>query len=174
MAGGTYFLGELTSQFPTEGFQLNLALILFICIFLPGTIVHYWIVWCTTRACKSAQLSYLKEYIRSNYNHPTHWRNEKSKQQRHDIMCRGGQETIQSTVHFLVDLTATGLNIFLNTISIILVTDLTLGFVIILAGLLGLLIIHLSGIGIAESSRNEMLADNQLNSHLVEVGTILS
>lgn len=163
---GTYFLGHIANVYPVEGFQLNLALVLFICILLPGTIIHYWVVWCTTRAYKSAQLSYLDEYMRSNYNHPTHWREEKSKQQRHDMMCRGGQEAIQSAVHFLVDFTATGFNILLNTISIILVTDLTLGLIIVLAGLLGLWIIHLNGSEIAESSRNEILADNQLNAHL--------
>jgi len=166
VAGGTYFLGEITRQFPIEGLKLGMMLCLFICIFLPGTIVHYWVVWCTTRAYKSAQLSYLNEYIRSNYNHPTHWRNEDSRQQRHDIMCRGGQETILSTVNFFSDLTATGLNILLNTISIILVTDVTLGVVIIVAGLLGLGIIHLAGAKISETSRNEMLTDNQLNAHL--------
>lgn len=166
VAGGTYFLGELTSQFPVQGFQVSLALILFVCIFLPGTIVHYWIVWCTTRAYKGAQLTYFNDYIRSNYNHPTHWRNEQSKQQRHDIMCRGGQETIQSAVNFYVDLTATGLNILLNTISIILVTDLALGGIILMAGFAGLGIIYFSGLKISESSRNEMLADNQLNAHM--------
>jgi ABC-type transport system involved in cytochrome bd biosynthesis fused ATPase/permease subunit len=166
VAGGTFFLGHLANLYPTEGFQLSSAIILFICILLPGTIIHYWVVWCTTRAYKSAQLNYLNEYIESNYNHPTHWRDEKSKQQRHDMMCRGGQETIQSAVYFLVDFTATGLNILLNTISIILVTDLTLGLIIIVAGLLGLWMIHLFGTSIAESSRNEILADNQLNAHL--------
>lgn len=100
VAGGTYFLGEITRQFPIEWLKLSTAFCLFICIFLPGTIVHYWVVWCRTRACKSAQLSYLNEYIRSNYNQPTHWRNEDSKQRRHDIMCRGGQETVLSTVYF--------------------------------------------------------------------------
>lgn len=166
VAGGTYFLGKLSSEFPTEGFQLNLAISLFICILLPGTIVHYWVAWCTTRANKAAQLNYLNQYIQSNFNHPMHWRNEKSKQQRHDIMCRGGQETIQSSMLFIVDVVATGLNIVLNTISIIFVTDLLLGLTIIVAGLLGLLIIHLSEAKISESSRNEMLADNQLNAHL--------
>jgi len=166
VAGGTYFLGEITRLFPIEGFQISTALYLFVCIFLPGTLVNYGVVWCTTRAYKSAQLSYLNEYIRSNYNQPTHWRNEDSKQQRHDIMCRGGQETILSTIYFLSDLTATGLNIFLNTISITLVTDVTLGIVIALAGFLGLGIIHFAGEKISETSRNEMLADNQLNAHL--------
>jgi len=166
VAGGTYFLGEITRQFPIEGLRLGIMLCLFICIFLPGTVVHYWVVWCTTRAYKSAQLNYLNEYIRSNYNNPTHWRNENSRQHRHDIMCRGGQETILSTVYFLSDLTATGLNILLNTISIILVTDVTLGVVIVVAGLLGLGIIHLAGDKISETSRNEMLTDNQLNAHL--------
>lgn len=166
VAGGTYFLGELVSSFPTHGFQPVLAITLFICIFLPGTLVHYWVVWCTTRASRLTQMSYINAYIKSNYNHPTHWRNEKSKQQRHDIMCRGGQETIQSTVHFFVDLVATSLNIILNAISIILVTDLTLGLIIMFAGILGLGIIHFSGNRIAENSRNEMLADNQLNAHL--------
>ncbi len=166
VAGGTYFLGELVRQFPIQGFQLSSAIILFFCIFLPGTIVHYWIVWCSVRACKLAQLNYLNEYIQTNYNHPTHWRNEKSKQQRHDIMCRGGQETIQSTVYFFADLTATGLNIILNTISIILVTDLTLGIVIVLAGLSGLTIIYFSGTKIADSSRDEMLSENRLNAHM--------
>lgn len=166
VASGTYFLGEITRQFPIEGFQVSTALYLFICIFLPGTVFHYAVAWCTTRAYKSAQLSYLNEYIRSNYNQPTHWRNEDSKQQRHDIMCRGGQDTILNTVYFFSDVEATGLNILLNTISIILVTDITLGVVIVLAGLLGLGIIHLAGAKISETSRNEMLADNQLNAHL--------
>jgi hypothetical protein len=166
VAGGTFFLGEIISQYPSQGFKLNIAIALFICIFLPGTIIHYWVVWCTTRACKAVQLSYLNEYMQSNFNHPTHWRDEKSKQQRHDIMCRGGQETIQSSIHFLVDATATGLNILLNTISIILVTDLTLGLVIVFAGLLGLLLIYLSGSSIAECGRKEINADNLLNAHL--------
>lgn len=166
VACGTYFLGELSSQFPTDGFQVNLAIVLFICILLPGTLIHYWVAWCTTRANKAAQLSYLTKYIQSNFNNPTHWRDEKSKQQRHDIMCRGGQETIQSSVHFFVDVAATGLNIILNTVSIILVTDLTLGVVIIISGVLGLWIIHLAEAGISKSSRNEMLADNQLNAHM--------
>ncbi len=75
--------------------------------------------------------------MQSNYNQPTQWRDQEAKQQRHDIMCRGGQETILSAVYFFSDLAATGLNILLNTISIILVTDFTLGLVIIIAGLLG-------------------------------------
>jgi hypothetical protein len=166
VAGGTYFLGEITRQFPLEGFQVTTALYLFICIFLPGTVFHYAVAWCTTRAYKSAQLSYLDEYIRSNYNHPTHWRDENSRKQRHDIMCRGGQDTLLTAVYFFSDVAATGLNIVLNTISIVLVTDITLGVVIVIAGLLGLGIIHLAGSKIAETSRKEMLADNQLNAHL--------
>lgn len=166
VAGGTYFLGEITRQFPIEGLRLSTALCLFICIFLPGTIVHYGVAWCTTRAYKSAQLSYLNEYIRSNYNHPTHWRNQSSRLERHDTMCRGGQDSILATVYFLSDFTATGLNIILNTVAIILVTDVMLGIVIALAGLLGLGIIHLAGTKISETSRNEMLADNALNAHL--------
>lgn len=165
VASGTYLLGHITSQYPTEGIRLGPVLLLFFCIFLPGTIVAYWIVWCTTRASKAAQLNYLNEYIQSNYNHPTHWRNKDTKH-RHDIMCKGGQETIQSTVNFLIDCTATSLNIILNTISVILVTDLTLGLVIVSAGLLGLLIIHFARNGIAETSRNEMLAENRLNAHM--------
>lgn len=166
VAGGTYFLGELSRQFPLEGFKPNLAILLFICILLPGTIVHYWVAWCTNRANKSTQLRYLNRYIQSNFNHPAHWRNENSKQLRHGIMCRGGQEAIRSAVLFFIDVAATGLNIILNTISIILVTDLMLGTIIIIAGSLGLWIIHVSERKISESSRREMLADNQLNSHM--------
>lgn len=81
-------------------------------------------------------------------------------------MCRGGQDTILSTVYFLSDLSATGLNIVLNTIAIILVTDVTLGIVIALAGLLGLGLIYLAGTKISETSRHEMLAENALNAHL--------
>ncbi len=166
VAAGTFFLGEVVSQFPSRGFQEHLAVILFICIFLPGTFIHYGVDWCTVRASKLAQLNYLNEYIQTNYNHPTHWHNQTSKHQRHDIMCRGGQETIQATVYFLVDVVATSLNIIFNTVSIILVTDVTLGITIVTAGLLGLGIIHLFGNKIAISSRDEMLADNQLNAHL--------
>ncbi len=41
VAAGTYFLGEMTRQFPIEGFKFSRALSLFICIFLPGTVFHY-------------------------------------------------------------------------------------------------------------------------------------
>ena len=107
VAGGTYFLGRLSSQLPTDGFQISTAIILFICIFLPGTIIHYWVAWCTTRASKLSQLAYLEKYMKANFNQPTHWRDEKSKQQRHDMMCRGGQETVQSAVNFFGDFAAT-------------------------------------------------------------------
>src|SRR6187402_1875430 len=96
VAGGTYFLGEIVRQFPEEGLRWNTAVCLFFCIFLPGTFIHYWVVSFTTRAYKETQRNYLNEYIQSNYSQPTHWRNEDSKQKRHDIMSRGGQETIGS------------------------------------------------------------------------------
>ncbi len=166
VASGTYFLGILTAEFPAKGFQLSLAFLLLACIMLPGTLVHYGVAWCMTKARKATQKEYLKHYIQANFNHPTHWRNEKSREARHDMMCRSGQDAIQSAVHFFGDFTATGLNIILNTISIILVTDAIQGLVILMAGLLGLSIIHFNKTGIAECSKNEMLADNRLNGHL--------
>jgi ABC-type transport system involved in cytochrome bd biosynthesis fused ATPase/permease subunit len=166
VASGTYFLGTLTADFPTEGLQLGTALLMLVCIILPGTVFHYGLTWCTTKACKLTQQDYLKCYIQANFNHPTHWRNEKSREARHDMMCRSGQESVQSAVHFFGDFAATSLNIILNTISIILVTDITQGVVILVAGLLGLGIIHLNKKGISETSRNEVLADNRLNGHL--------
>lgn len=166
VAAGTYFLGELSGQFPTHGFQPLIAIFLFFCIFLPGTIVHYGVVWCSVRAYKMSQLRYLKQYIQSNYNHPTFWRDTTLKHQRHDIMCRGGQDTIQTTLHFFIDVVATSLNIILNTISIIFVTDITLGIIILVAGFLGLWIISLSEAKITKNSRREMLAENKLNAHL--------
>lgn len=166
VASGTYFLGELTRLYPTDGFQIKIAVLLFICIFLPGTIVHYFIVLCTVKSYKATQLNYLNEYLRVNYNHPTHWRNEESRQQRHDMMCKCGQETIQSSINYFADVTATSLNIILNTISIILVTDFILGAIILVAGFAGLALIHFSGKSIADKSRQEILAENQLNSHL--------
>lgn len=166
VASGTYFLGVLTAQFPIEGFNLKIAVLLLVCIVLPGTVVHYGVAWCMTRALKLTQKAYLNQYIQSNFNHPTHWRNERSRDARHDMMCRSGQESVRSAVHFFSDFTATSLNIILNTISIILVTDIAQGFVILMAGLLGLGIIQLNKKGIAESSRNEVLADSKLNGHL--------
>lgn len=166
VASGTYFLGTLTAEFPTKGLQLSLAFLMLFCILLPGTIVHYGVAWCTTRARKMTQNEYLKHYMQANFNHPTHWRNEKSREARHDLMCRSGQETVQSAVNFFGDFTATSLNIILNIISIILVTDLVQGFIILAAGLFGLGIIHFNKKGIAESSKNEVLADTRLNGHL--------
>lgn len=166
VAGGTYFLGELSRQYPTQGFQINVAIALFICIFLPGTIVHYWLAWCTTKTYKQSQLDYLNEYTDTNYNNPTQWRNDEFKRERHDVMSRGGQETIESALHFFIDSTATGLNIIFNTISIVFVTDLALGIIIAVAGLLGLLIVHLAENRISKSSRKEMSAETALNSHL--------
>lgn len=166
VAGGTYFLGEITKEYPVIGLQLNTTFLLFICIFLPGTVVHYGLVWCTTRAYKKAQLEYLNTYIETNYNHPTHWRNEESKHRRHHMMCRGGQDAIHSAILFLEDALATGLNIILNTLSIILVTDLALGCIILFGGLSGLLVVHFSGVQIADRARDEMLEENHLNAHL--------
>lgn len=166
VASGTYFLGTLTAEFPSEGFQLSTAFLLLVCIILPGTVVHFGMAWCVTRASKMTQNEYLKQYIHSNFNHPTHWRNEKSREARHDMMCRSGQESLQSAVHFFGDFAATSLNIILNTVSIILVTDITQGLVILAAGLLGLGIIHLNKKGISESSRAEVLTENKLNGHL--------
>jgi len=166
VATGTYYLGTITSQFPSKGFQLSLAIPLFFCISLPGTVVHYLIVILTTYANKASQKIYLDEYIKSNYNNPTHWRNESSKTRRHDIMCRGGQESIRSAVDFFVDLAATSLNIVLNTISIILATDFILGFLIIFSGFCGIGIINSFSKKISEKSRKEILAENQLNSHM--------
>lgn len=168
VAGGTFLLGRIASHYQTDGFRFDEAIFLFICIFLPGTIVHYFLTMSSVKAGKSAQLNYLNRYIDANYNQPTHWRNEKTKQARHDIMCKSGQETIQSAVHFFIDLAATSLNIILNTLAIILITDLVLGGAIILAGLLGLSYIHLQGKKISESSRNEILAENRLNGHLIQ------
>lgn len=166
VASGTYFLGTLTAEFPTEGFQLNLAFLLLVCILLPGTVVHYGVAWCMARARKMTQNEYLKHYIQANFNHPTHWRNEKSREARHDMMCRSGQESVQSAVNFFGDFAATSLNIILNTISIILVTDFAQGVVILVAGLLGLGIIQFNKQRIAESSKNEVLTDTRLNGHL--------
>ncbi|WP_059359584.1 ABC transporter ATP-binding protein/permease [Parachlamydia acanthamoebae] len=166
VAGGTYFLGLMINEFPVKGFQLNIALIIFFCILLPGSLFHYLVVFSSTLAGKQAQLNYLTRYIKTNYNHPTHWRNEESKNQRHTIMCRGGQDTIQSALHFFIDSSATTFNIIFNTISIILVTDLLLGLLIIFAGSIGLIIIHFYDKKILKSSREEMLSNNRLNAHL--------
>ncbi|MGA8164278.1 MAG: hypothetical protein WB791_04535 [Waddliaceae bacterium] len=166
VASGTYFLGHITRQYSTEGFSLGTASLLFLCIFFPGTVVHFWVSWFAVHAYKQSQYNYLTAYTQSSYNHPEHWRDKHVKQQKHDIMCRGGQESIQTFTYFLVDFTSTCLNVLLNTISIIIVTDFTFGSIIIISGFLGMSIVHFRGPNITKASRNEMLADNRLNSHL--------
>ncbi len=166
VASGTFFLGELASQFPISGFNTILSVFLFFCIFLPGTVVHYWVVWFTVKALRFAQFAYLNQYVEVNHNNPTHWKNENSKHMKHDIMCRGGQDAIQAAISFFVDTVATSLNIIFNTVAIILVTDVMMGIIIITAGVLGIGVIYLAQHTIAECSRNEMLADNNLNAHL--------
>ncbi|MFZ0565028.1 MAG: hypothetical protein WAM28_02405 [Chlamydiales bacterium] len=166
VASGTFFLGNITKQYSIEGFNVSTALMLFFCVSLPGTVFHYLVSWSTVHACKQSQYNYLTSYTHSSYNYPEHWRNQDFKQQKHDIMCRGGQESIQTFTYFLADFTSTCLNVLLNTISIIIVTNLTLGSIIIFSGFLGMSIVHLRGPKITKASRNEMLADNLLNSHL--------
>lgn len=166
VASGTYLLGRLSSDYPTKGFELPLAILLFFCIILPGTIVHYWITWTSVRAGKKAKLNYITQYIDANYNHPTHWKDEKSKHQRHSIMCRGGQDAIDSGVVFFVDVLATSFNVIFNIVSIVLITDIVLGGIILVAGFLGIGIVQYYEKEIFKNSRNEMLADNKLNAHL--------
>lgn len=166
VAAGTYLMGELAAQAVTQNLDPQFALLLFLCVALPGSVIHYASVWFSTRAEKSVLLSYFQQYFAANFSQPSHWRNEESRRARHDVMSRSGQDAIQSTIQFAVDAAATLLNIALNTLSVILITDRILGAAILLAGFLGLWIVHGADGKISEASRSVMLSDNEVNAHL--------
>ncbi|MGK5594768.1 MAG: hypothetical protein ACSNEK_05345 [Parachlamydiaceae bacterium] len=166
VALGTFFLGKMSNDFPTLGFQVSIAFALFLSIFLPGTIVSYLVELFFTRALKFSQQSYLSEYSKNSFNHPTHFRSESTREKKHDIMCRSGQDAINKALYFFSDVLATSLNVIFNSLSIILITDVWFGIILFVAGLLGTLIVYLSKEKISHSSRMEMVAETQLNEHL--------
>ncbi len=166
VASGTYLMGSIASTVSQSTFSLWPALLLLVCVALPGSIVHFAMNWLQTRASKSLGLEYLTQYQRRNFNNPSLWRNAEARQNRHDMMIRTGQDTIQNTVNFWADVLATTLNVILNSISVVLITNSYIGLSILFAGITGILIIHLADQSIGTASQNEAKAEGQLNSTL--------
>lgn len=166
VATGTYLMGSLAAHMNTEGLSLTRLGLLFLCVTIPGTLIHYAATVATVRANRAIVFQYLASYSHTNFNHPTHWRNETSKAKRHHVMTKSGQEAIVASIDFAIDLFATGLNVLLNTFSVILVTNGWVGGALALAALLGMIIIHLEDSKITAAAKTEMQSDALLTSHL--------
>lgn len=164
VAIATYLLGSLASGYSEKGLQSAQLILLMLCLLLSGSLMQYFINQYTTKTLFSVLKSYLQKYFSANYNHPCHFRSNEEKSQRHDTLTKEGQDTIHSAIYFYTDVLATGLNIILNTISVILITDLGLGIAIFISATIGLLLIHLGDNKISTSSEKEMLEKNNLNN----------
>lgn len=168
VATGTYMMGSLAGTFAQTMPNPWLLVALFLCVTLPGTVGHFFISYCGGRANKLTLFGYLMNYIEVNFDRPSLWRDGKSKNSRHDVTLKTGQDTILSTNHFITDVVATSLNVLLNSISVILVTDKFLGIAIFVAGSLGFFLIHLADAKIAAASNTEMESETNFNAHLAK------
>ncbi|MGE5086192.1 MAG: hypothetical protein ACM3MG_07795 [Bacillota bacterium] len=166
VATGTYLMGDIAAQISTEGFNLVKGGVLFLCLVLSGSLFHYLMKYHLVAAQKDVLLQFFQKYISRNYSRPEIWRNPEEKTSRHDIMVREGQDSISQSVQFAADTVATGLNIIFNTVSVILITSPVMGVFILIAGLLGLLIVHLADKAIADRAQKEMVAQNDVNGFL--------
>lgn len=166
VALGTYLMGTITADVSHGEFSLFKIIALILSFLLSGSLIHYFVSNFTLRSQKSTLKKYLMSYFNNNYNNPAIWRNTKIKSLRHDIMSREGQDALTNTIHFFVDAAATTLNILFNTISIILVINFSMGFVLLAAGLAGIAIIHVFDKKIKMASSIEMAEQNNLNGFI--------
>jgi hypothetical protein len=166
VASGTYVMGRLAGEVAGGHFDVGLGLYLLISAALSGSFAHYLIVKFMTKASKSIGLKYLQIYSSKNFNHPDHWRNQRTREARHDVMVRSGQESIQSAVHFFVDLVATTCNILFNTLSVYLVTNRIMAATIVFAGLIGLLIVKANSQKIANTTKTLLLSEASVTAIL--------
>ena len=166
VATGTYLMGSLAQNASRGTLSISELSALVLCISLPGTVFHYWIRTFHTLGLKAALKKYFDLFIRNFQGRIDLWRNAEQKQQSQGALTKVGQDTLTSTSHFLDDVWATSLNILFNTVSVVLVTDVKLGVVILAAGLLGLWLVHLGNDSIQESARCELETENALNTIL--------
>jgi len=166
VALGTYLMARVVID-AAKGLELSSLILLFACLTLPGTLVHFLLARCTFLATKEAQRRYFSLYFATNQGKPSVWRSSGERSRRHDVLCKSGQDAVQSTVHFLVDVAATTLNILLNTASVVLATNALVGVAIAVAGALGFLVIHLADGRISDSARQEIQAESGLNAHVI-------
>lgn len=166
VATGTFLMGRIAEDASHNFISFPKLITFGLCLTLSGSLFHYLICYLSTKAQKAELLNYFKKYINGNYNNPSLWRDPNSKSQTHDMMMKESPETITTFIAFLIDATATLLNVVFNTISIMMITGVGMGAAIIIAGGLGLLIVHFSSQRIAQASEFEMKEQNLLNGHL--------
>jgi len=166
VALGTYLLGSLASDVSHSIISYSKMALLLLCFVLSGSIIHFFVSILTVKAQKSILRKYFLKYFQINYNQPHLWRNVYQKSLRHDVMCREGQDAITQSTHYYVDALATVLNIIFNTISVMLVIDYSVGLCLSLAGVMGILIIHLFDDRIKDGSAVEMNTQNKLNGFI--------
>lgn len=166
VAIGTYLMGRIAEDASHNVVSFPQLITFGLCLALSGSLFHYLICYFSTKAQKTELFNYFKKYINGNYNNPSLWRDKDSKSNVHDMMMKESPETITTYTSFLIDATATLLNVIFNTISVMLITGLGMGVAIIIAGVIGLLIVHVSSHRIAMASEFEMKEQNLLNGHL--------
>ncbi|MFM6928819.1 MAG: hypothetical protein ACKOX6_10150 [Bdellovibrio sp.] len=166
VATGTYLMGDIAAKISSEGLNLAKGGVLFLCLVLSGSLFHYLMKYHLVAAQKDVLLQFFEKYISTNYSRPEIWRSPGEKNSRHDVMVREGQDSISQSIQFAADTVATGLNIIFNTVSVILITSPVMGISILVAGLLGLFIVHAADKSIAERAQKEMVTQNDVNGFL--------
>lgn len=166
VAIGTFLMGRIAENASHNVISFPQLIAFGLCLALSGSLFHYLICYFSAKAQKTELFNYFNKYISGNYNNPSLWRDKDSKSNVHDMMMKESPETIATYTSFLIDATATFLNVIFNTISVMLITGLGMGVAIIIAGIIGLLIVHLSSHRIAQASEFEMKEQNLLNGHL--------
>ncbi|XGC80101.1 hypothetical protein ACES2L_12265 [Bdellovibrio bacteriovorus] len=166
VATGTYLMGDLAATVLVQGLSIPRVVILVLCLILSGSLFHFLMKHFMVLAQRDVLKAYFDKYAEANFSRPDIWRSKEIKETKHDIMVREGQDTITQSVQFAADTVATGLNVILNTVSVILVTSPAMGLSILVAGLLGLLVIHCADKMISQAAEKEMLAQNEVNNSL--------
>lgn len=166
VASGTYLIGHIASEIPSKGLQLSQCILLLLCMTLSGSVVFYLMNLFSLRSQHSALQKFFETYFQNTFGKPLFWRNENERTARHDMICREAQDTIQEGQNFLFDVWTTTWNILLNTVSVVLVIGFQSGTVIIAAGIVSSLLVHLAGEKLASNARDEMDDQNKLNGHL--------
>lgn len=166
VATGTYLMGDLAASVLVHGLSIPKVVILVLSLILSGSLFHFLMKHFMVLSQKDILKAYFDRYAEANFARPDIWRNKEIKESKHDIMVREGQDTISQSVQFAADSVATGLNVILNTVSVILVTSPAMGLFILVAGVLGLFVVHRADKLISQAAEKEMLAQNEVNNSL--------
>lgn len=165
---GTYLIGLMAKEIATGNINFMYAVGIIAATILPGSFFHYIITYLSTKAIKQSQYDYVIEYSMQNFNHPEHWRVEKSKSARHNLMIRSAHDAITEGVHAAVDFASTSINVIANSVSIFYLTNGYMTSSIFIGGIAGLAIVAMAGKSIMRSTDEALKSDSEVSGVLAK------